>query len=153
MLPDKPELTKEEKHTVKSLFSENSPYSNTTKEIINGLVFGSDELFNVLTPYKYLNHNNGEWEYLRSVYDIKLGMQLERNGRELVVDHEFSSVEKKAIESLGSYYKKIRDAIREDKHPETAFIHLSKKDLNLMNKQARELVQEVIDEVINGQFR
>ena len=150
MLPNKPELTAEERHTIKSLFAENSHYSDTTKEIINGLVFGSDELFNVLTPYKYLNPNNGEWEYLRSIYDIKLGMQLERNGRELVVDYEFSNIEKKAIESLGSYYKKIRDAIREDKHTDTAFIHLSKKDLNLMNKQARELVQEVIDEVLNG---
>lgn len=150
MLPSKPELTAEERHTIKSLFNEDSHYSDTTKEIINGLVFGSDELFNVLTPYKYLNPNNGEWEYLRSIYDIKLGMQLERNDRKLVVDHEFSSVEKKVIESLGAYYKKIRDAIREDKHPETAFIHLNKKDLNLMNKQARELVQEAIDEVING---
>ena len=150
MLPSKPELTDEEKHTIKSLFAEGSNYSSTTKEIINGLVFGSDELFNVLTPYKYLNPNNGEWEYLRSVYDICTGMQLERNGRELVVDHEFSNIEKKAIESLGGYYKKIRDAIREEKHADTAFIHLNKKDLNLMNKQARELVQEVIDEVING---
>lgn len=150
MLPSKPELSNDEKHTIKSLFAEDSNYSNTTKEIINGLVFDSDALFNVLTPFKYKNPSNGEWEYLRSVYDIKLGMQLERNGRELVVDHEFSNIEKKAIESLGSYYKKIRDAIREDKHPETAFIHLSKKDLNLMNKQARELVQELIDEVING---
>ena len=150
MLPNKPELTAEEKHTIKSLFAEESNYSNTTKEIVNGLVFDSDALFNVLTPFKYKNPSNGEWEYLRSVYDIKLGMQLERNGRELVVDHELSSVEKKAIETLGSYYKKIRDTIREDKHPETAFIHLGKKDLNLMNKQARELVQEVIDEVLNG---
>ena len=150
MLPNKPELTAEERHTIKSLFAEDSNYSNTTKEIINGLVFGSDELFNVLTPYKYLNPNNGEWEYLRSVYDISIDMRIERNGRELVVDHEFSSIEKKVIETLGSYYKKIRDAIREDKHPDTAFIHLSKKDLNMMNKQARELVQEVIDEVING---
>lgn len=150
MLPNKPELTDEEKHAIKNLFAEESNYSNTTKEIINGLVFGSDELFNVLTPYKYKNPSNGEWEYLRSVYDIKLGMQLERSGRELVVDHEFSSVEKKAIETLGSYYKKIRDAIREDNDPNTAFIHLSKKDLNLMNKQARELVQNLIDEVING---
>ena len=150
MLPNKPELTAEEKHAIKSLFAEESNYSNTTKEIINGLVFDSDELFNVLTPYKYLNPNNGEWEYLRSVYDIKLSMQLERNGRELVVDHEFSSIEKKVIETLGSYYKKIRDAIREDKHADTAFIHLSKKDLNMMNKQARELVQNLIDEVIHG---
>lgn len=151
MLPNRPELTTEEKHnTIKSLFAEDSSFSSTTKEIINGLVFGSDELFNVLTPFKYKNPSNGEWEYLRSIYDIKLGMQLERNGRELVVDHEFSSIEKKALETLGSYYKKIRDAIRENKYPETAFIHLSKKDLNLMNKQARELVQEAIDEVLNG---
>ena len=150
MLPNRPELTEEEKHAIKSLFAEESNYSNTTKEIVNGLVFDSDALFNVLTPFKYKNPSNGEWEYLRSVYDIKLGMQLERNGRELVVDHEFSSIEKKVIESLGGYYKKIRDAIREDKHADTAFIHLNKKDLNLMNKQARELVQELIDEVING---
>lgn len=150
MLPSKPELSNDEEHTIKSLFAEASSFSNTTKEIINGLVFESDELFNVLTPFKYKNPGNGEWEYLQSVYDIKLGMQLERNGREWTVDYEFSSVEKKVIESLGSYYKKIRDAIREDKHPDVAFIHLNKKDLNLMNKQARELVQEVIDEVING---
>ena len=84
MLPNRPELTTEEKHTIKSLFAEDSSSSSTTKEIINGLVFGSDELFNVLTPFKYLNPNNEEWEYLRSVYDIKLGMQLERNGRELL---------------------------------------------------------------------
>ena len=117
MLPNRPELTTEEKHnTIKSLFAEDSSFSSTTKEIINGLVFGSDELFNVLTPFKYKNPSNGEWEYLRSIYDIKLGMQLERNGRELVVDHEFSSIEKKALETLGSYYKKIRDAIRENKY-------------------------------------
>lgn len=150
MLPNKPELTDEEKLAIKSLFAEESNYSNATKEIINGLVFGSDELFNVLTPYKYLNPNNGEWEYLRSVYDIKLGMEIERNGKQWIVDHEFSNIEKKVIESLGSYYKKIRDAIREDKYIDTAFIHLSKKDLNMMNKQARELVQTVIDEVLNG---
>ena len=150
MLPNKPDFSEEERQAIKSLFTEENNYSNATKEIIRGCVFDSDELFNVLTPYKYLNPNNGEWEYLRSVYDISIGMRLERNGRELVGDHEFSNIEKKAIESLGGYYKKIRDAIREDKHPETAFIHLNKKDLNLMNKQARELVQEVIDEVING---
>lgn len=150
MLPNKPELTDEEKHAIKSLFAEESNSSNVTKEIIRGCVFDSDELFNVLTPFKYKNPSNGEWEYLRSVYDIKLGMQLERSGRELVVDHEFSSVEKKAIETLGGYYKKIRDAIRDEKHADTAFIHLSKKDLNMMNKQARELVQNLIDEVING---
>ena len=150
MLPNRPELTEEEKHAIKSLFAEENNYSNTTKEIVNGLVFGSDELFNVLTPFKYKNPSNGEWEYLRSVYDLCIGMEIERNGKQWIVDHEFSSVEKKAIETLGSYYKKIRDAIREDKHADTAFIHLNKKDLNLMNKQARELVQELIDEVING---
>lgn len=150
MLPNKPELTDEEKHAIKSLFADESNYSNTTKELVKGCVFDSDELFNVLTPFKYKNPKNDEWEYLRSVYDLCIGMQLERNGRELVIDHEFSNIEKKVIESLGSYYKKIRDAIREEKYIDTAFIHLNKKDLNLMNKQARELVQEVIDEVING---
>lgn len=150
MLPNKPELTDEEKHAIKSLFAEESNYSNTTKEIINGLIFGSDELFNVLTPFKYKNPNNGEWEYLRSVYDLCIGMEIGRNGKEWTVDYEFSYTEKMAIESLGGYYKKIRDFIREDNDPNTAFIHLNKKDLNLMNKQARELVQNLIDEVING---
>ena len=150
MLPNKPELTDEEKHAIKSLFAEESNYSNATKEIVKGCIFDSDELFNVLTPFKYKNPNNGEWEYLRSVYDLCIGMQIERNGKEWTVDYEFSYTEKMAIESLGGYYKKIRDAIREEKYANTAFIHLSKKDLNMMNKQARELVQEVIDEVING---
>lgn len=150
MLPNKPELTAEERHAIKSLFAEESNYSNTTKEIIKGCVFDSDELFNVLTPFKYKNPANGEWEYLRSVYDLCIGMEIERNGKEWTVDYEFSYAEKMAIESLGGYYKKIRDSIREVKHPDTAFIHLNKKDLNLMNKQARELVQELIDEVING---
>lgn len=104
----------------------------------------------MLTPFKYKNPANGEWEYLRSVYDLCIGMQIERNGKQWTVDYEFSYTEKMAIESLGAYYKKIRDAIRDEKHADTAFIHLSKKDLNMMNKQARELVQEVIDEVING---
>lgn len=150
MLPNKPELADEEKHAIKSLFAQNGNYSNATKEIIRGCVFDSDELFNVLTPFKYKNPNNGEWEYLRSVYDLCIGMEIERNGKEWTVDYEFSYAEKMAIENLGAYYKKIRDAIREDKYPNTAFIHLSKKDLNLMNKQARELVQNLIDEVING---
>ena len=150
MLPNKPELTAEERHAIKSLFAEESNYSNATKEIIRGCVFDSDELFNVLTPFKYKNPANGDWEYLRSVYDLCIGMQIERNGKEWTVDYEFSYTEKMAIESLGAYYKKIRDAIRDEKHADTAFIHLSKKDLNMMNKQARELVQEVIDEVING---
>lgn len=150
MLPDKPELANEERHIIKSLFVEDSQYSDTTKEIINGLVFGSDELFNVLTPYKYLNPNNGEWEYLRSAFDIQVGMELERDGKNFIVDQELTSSEKLVLEILSTYYKKIRDAIREDKHTDTAFIHLSKKDLNLMNKQARELVQNLIDEVLNG---
>lgn len=150
MLSSRPELTAEERHTIKNLFSDNGNYSNTTKEIIRGCVFDSDELFNVLTPFKYKNPNNGEWEYLRSVYDLCIGMEIERNGKQWTVDYEFSYVEKMAIESLGAYYKKIRDAIRDEKHADTAFIHLSKKDLNLMNKQARELVQNLIDEVING---
>lgn len=149
MLPDKPELTTEERHAIKSLFAEESNYSNATKEIINGLVFGSDELFNVLTPFKIIT-KNGDRDYLRSAFDIQVGMELERDGKNFIVDQELTSSEKLVLEVLSTYYKKIRDAIREDKHPDTAFIHLSKKDLNLMNKQARELVQTLIDEVING---
>lgn len=149
MLPNRPELSNDEKHTIKSLFSEESNYSNTTKEIINGLVFGSDELFNVLTPFKIITKNRDR-DYLRSVFDIQVGMELERDGKNFIVDQELTSSEKLVLEVLSTYYKKIRDAIREDKYPNIAFIHLSKKDLNLMNKQARELVQEVIDEVING---
>lgn len=149
MLPNRPELTTDEKHTIKNLFAEESNYSNTTKEIINGLVFGSDELFNVLTPFKIIT-KNGDRDYLRSAFDIQVGMELERDGKNFIVDQELTSSEKLVIEVLSTYYKKIRDAIREDNDPNTAFIHLSKKDLNMMNKQARELVQEVIDEVING---
>lgn len=149
MLPNKPELTTEEKHTIKSLFAEDSSFSSTTKEIINGLVFGSDELFNVLTPFKIITKNRDR-DYLRSVFDIQVGMELERDGKNFIVDQELTSSEKLVIEVLSTYYKKIRDAIREDKHADTAFIHLSKKDFNMMNKQARELVQEAIYEVING---
>ena len=149
MLPSKPELSNDEKHTIKSLFAEDSNYSNTTKEIINGLVFGSDELFNVLTPYKIIT-KNGDRDYLRSVFDMQVGMELERDGKNFIIDQELTSSEKLVIEVLSTYYKKIRDAIREEKHPDTAFIHLGKKDLNMMNKQARELVQEAIDEVINN---
>ena len=57
MLPNRPELTEEEKHAIKSLFAEESNYSNTTKEIVKGCIFDSDELFNVLTPFKYKNPN------------------------------------------------------------------------------------------------
>ena len=150
MLPNKPELTDEEKHAIKSLFAEESNYSNTTKEIIRGCVFDSDELFNVLTPFKYKNPSNGEWEYLRSVYDLCIGMQIERNGKEWIVDYEFSYTEKMAIESLGGYYKKIRDSIREEKFRDISFIHIPKRDLNLINKQATTLVQALIDEAINN---
>ena len=120
-----------------------------TKWIIDNLTFGSDELFNVLTPFKYLTPN-GEWEYLRSVFDIKKEMKIKKDNKIVVVDYEFSHIDRLVIDRLSNYYKKIRDAIREDKHADTAFIHLSKKNLNLMNKQATTLVQEVIDEVING---
>lgn len=149
MLPNKPELTAEERHAIKSLFAEESNYSNATKEIIKGCVFDSDELFNVLTPFKIITKNRDR-DYLRSVFDIQVGMELERDGKNFIVDQELTPSEKLVIETLSTYYKKIRDAIREDKHTDTVFIHLNKKDLNLMNKQARELVQEVIDEVING---
>lgn len=133
MLPNRPELTTEKKHTIKSLFAEDSSFSSTTKEIINGLVFGSDELFNVLTPFKIIT-KNGDIDYLRSAFDIQVGMKLERDGKNFIVDQELTSSEKLVIEVLSTYYKKIRDFIREDKYPETAFIHLGKKDLNLMNK-------------------
>lgn len=149
MLPNRPELTAEEKHAIKSLFAEDSNYSNATKEIIRGCVFDSDELFNVLTPFKIITKNRDR-DYLRSVFDIQVGMELERDGKNFIVDQELTSSEKLVIEVLSTYYKKIRDAIREEKYTDTAFIHLNKKDLNLMNKQARELVQEVIDEVLNG---
>lgn len=149
MLPNKPELTDEEKLAIKSLFAEENNYSNATKEIIRGCIFDSDELFNVLTPFKIITKNRDR-DYLRSVFDIQVGMELERDGKNFIVDQELTSSEKLVIEVLSTYYKKIRDAIREDKHADTAFIHLSKKDFNMMNKQARELVQEVIDEVING---
>ena len=103
----------------------------------------------MLTPFKIITRN-GDRDYLRSAFDIQVGMELERDGKNFIIDQELTSSEKLVIEVLSTYYKKIRDAIREEKHIDTAFIHLSKKDLNLMNKQARELVQNLIDEVING---
>ena len=111
MLPSRPELSNDEKHTIKNLFTEESNYSNTTKEIINGLVFGSDELFNVLTPFKIIT-KNGDRDYLRSVFDIQVGMELERDGKNFIVDQELNSSEKLVLEILSTYYKKIRDAIR-----------------------------------------
>lgn len=148
MLPDRPELTDEEKIALVNLYKDGN-FTDMTKWIIDNLTFGSDELFNVLTPFKYLTPN-GEWEYLRSVFDIKKEMKIKKDNKIVVVDYEFSHIDRLVIDRLSNYYKKIRDAIREEKHTDIAFIHLSKKDLNLMNKQARELVQEVIDEVING---
>ena len=149
MLPNKPELTDEEKHAIKSLFAEESNYSNTTKEIIKGLTFGSDELFNVLTPYKYLTPN-GEWEYLRSVFDIKKEMKIKKDNKIVVVDYEFSHIDRLVIDRLSDYYKKIRDVLREEKFRDIPFIHIPKRDLNLINKQATTLVQEAIDEVLNN---
>lgn len=134
--------------TIVNLYKDGN-FTDMTKWIIDNLTFGSDELFNVLTPFKYLTPN-GEWEYLRSVFDIKKEMKIKKDNKIVVVDYEFSHIDRLVIDRLSNYYKKIRDAIREEKHADIAFIHLSKKDLNMMNKQARELVQEVIDEVING---
>ena len=148
MLPDRPDFSEEEKIALVNLYKDGN-FTDMTKWIIDNLTFGSDELFNVLTPFKYLTPN-GEWEYLRSVFDIKKEMKIKKDNKIVVVDYEFSHIDRLVIDRLSNYYKKIRDAIREEKHADIAFIHLSKKDLNMMNKQARELVQEVIDEVING---
>lgn len=148
MLPDRPDFSEEEKIALVNLYKDGN-FTDMTKWIIDNLTFGSDELFNVLTPFKYLTPN-GEWEYLRSVFDIKKEMKIKKDNKIVVVDYEFSHIDRLVIDRLSNYYKKIRDVIREEKHADTAFIHLSKKDLNMMNKQARELVQEVIDEVING---
>ena len=148
MLPNKPDFSEEEKIALVNLYKDGN-FTDMTKWIIDNLTFGSDELFNVLTPFKYLTPN-GEWEYLRSVFDIKKEMKIKKDNKIVVVDYEFSHIDRLVIDRLSNYYKKIRDAIREEKHADTAFIHLSKKDLNMMYKQARELVQEVIDEVING---
>lgn len=148
MLPDRPELTDEEKIALVNLYRDGN-FTDTTKWIIDSLTFGSDELFNVLTPFKYLTAN-GEWEYLRSVFDIKKEMKINKDNKIVVVDYDFSHTEKLVIEKLSSYYKKIRDALREEKFRDIPFIHISKRDLNLINKQATTLVQEVIDEVING---
>ena len=148
MLPDRPDFSEEEKIALVNLYKDGN-FTDMTKWIIDNLTFGSDELFNVLTPFKYLTPN-GEWEYLRSVFDIKKEMKIKKDNKIVVVDYEFSHIDRLVIDRLSNYYKKIRDAIREEKHADIAFIHLNKKDLNLMNKQARELVQEVIDEVING---
>lgn len=148
MLPDRPDFSEEEKIALVNLYKDGN-FTDMTKWIIDNLTFGSDELFNVLTPFKYLTPN-GEWEYLRSVFDIKKEMKIKKDNKIVVVDYEFSHIDRLVIDRLSNYYKKIRDAIREEKHADIAFIHLSKKDLNMMNKQARELVQNLIDEVLNG---
>lgn len=148
MLPDRPDFSEEEKIALVNLYKDGN-FTDITKWIIDNLTFGSDELFNVLTPFKYLTPN-GEWEYLCSVFDIKKEMKIKKDNKIVVVDYEFSHIDRLVIDRLSNYYKKIRDAIREEKHADIAFIHLSKKDLNMMNKQARELVQNLIDEVING---
>ena len=77
-------------------------------------------------------------------------MKINKDNKIVVVDYDFSHTEKLVIEKLSSYYKKIRDALREEKFRDIPFIHIPKRDLNLINKQATTLVQEVIDEVING---
>ena len=148
MLPNKPELTEEEKIALVNLYRDGN-FTNMTKWIVDNLTFGSDELFNVLTPYKYLTPN-GEWEYLCSVFDIKKEMKIKKDNKIVVVDYDFSHTEKLVIEKLSSYYKKIRDALREEKFRDIPFIHISKRDLNLINKQATTLVQALIDEVLNG---
>lgn len=148
MLPDKPELTDEEKIALVNLYRDGN-FTDTTKWIIDNLIFGSDELLNVLTPFKYLTPN-GEWEYLRSVFDIKKEMKIKKDNKIVVVDYDFSHTEKLVIEKLSSYYKKIRDALREEKFRDIPFIHIPKRDLNLINKQATTLVQALIDEVINN---
>ena len=148
MLVNRPDFSEEEKIALVNLYRDGN-FSDTTKWIIDNLTFGSDELFNVLTPFRYLAFNR-DYDYLRSVFDLRVDMMLKKDNKLVIVDYDFSHTERLVIEKLSNYYKKIRDAIREEKHADTAFIHLSKKDLNLMNKQARELVQELIDEVLNG---
>jgi len=148
MLPDRPKLSSEEQKVVCDLFG-SEKYSNNTKWLIRELVFGSDEFLNVLTPFKF-STQDGKSDYLRSAFDMKVGMELEKDGKKSVVEQELSSPEKLIIEALSNYYKKIREAIREESFSDTPFFHLSKKDLNLINKQARELVQKLIDEVLNG---
>lgn len=148
MLPNRPKLSIEEQKVVRDLFG-SEKYSNNTKWIIRELVFGSDEFFNVLTPFKF-STQDGKSDYLRSAFDMKVGMQLEKDGKKSIVEQELSSSEKLIIEVLSNYYKRIREALREENFSDTPFFHLNKKDLNLINKQARELVQNLIDEVING---
>lgn len=148
MLPNKPDFSEEEKIALVNLYRDGN-FTDTTKWIIDNLTFGSDELFNVLTPFKYLTAN-GEWEYLRSIFDIKKEMKINKDNKIVVVDYDFSHTEKLVIEKLSSYYKKIRDALREEKFRDIPFIHIPKRDLNLINKQATTLVQEAIDEVLNN---
>lgn len=148
MLPDRPKLSIEEQKVIRDLFG-SEKYSNNTKWLIRELVFGSDEFFNVLTPFRF-STQDGKSDYLRSAFDMKVGMELEREGKKSIVEQELTSFEKLIIEVLSNYYKRIREALREESFSDTPFFHLNKKDLNLINKQARELVQNLIDEVLNG---
>ena len=148
MLPSKPDFSEEEKIALVNLYRDGN-FTDTTKWIINNLTFGSDELFNVLTPYKYLTPD-GEWEYLRSIFDIKKEMKINKDNKIVIVDYEFSHIDRLVIDRLSNYYKKIKDAIREENFRDIPFIHIPKRDLNLINKQVTTLVQEVINEVING---
>lgn len=148
MLPDKPKLSDNEQKIVRDFF-DGQKYSNSTEWLIRELIFGSDEFFNVLTPFKF-STQDGNSDYLRSAFDIKKGMELEKSDKRYIVEQELTSSEKFVIETLSSYYKNIREAIREESFSDTPFFYISKRDLNLINKRAKELVQEVIDEVING---
>lgn len=146
MLPNKPKLTREEKKVVRDLFG-GEKYSTNTRWLIRELVFGSDEYFNVLTPFK-INIESGKSDYLRSAFDIKVGMELEKDGKKSIVEQELTSDEKLLIETLSNYYKEIRESIREENFGDTPFFHISKRDLNMINKRAKELVQNLIDEVL-----
>lgn len=146
MLPNRPTLTREEQKTLYNLFS-GEKYSTNTKWLIRELVFGSDEFFNVLTPFK-INVENGKTDYLRSAFDIKVGMELEKDGKKSIVEQELTSDEKLLIETLSNYYKEIRESIREENFGDTPFFHISKRDLNIINKRVKELVQELIDKTL-----
>ena len=147
MLPNRLTLTKEEQKIVRDLFG-GEKYSTNTRWLIRELVFGSDEFFNVLTPFQ-INIENEKKDYLRSAFDIKVGMELEKDGKKSIVEQELTSSEKLLIEALSNYYKAIRESIREENFSDTPFFHISKRDLNLINKKAKELVQVLIDEVLS----
>ena len=146
MLPNRPTLTKEEQKIVCDLFG-GEKYSTNTKWLIRELVFGSDEYFNVLTPFQ-ISIQDGKTDYLRSAFDVKVGMELEKDGKKSIVEQELTSDEKLLIEALSNYYKAIRESIREENFSDTPFFHIPKRDLNMINKRAKGLVQALIDEVL-----